>query len=99
MGLFLSPFFEQGIVTPPCGHDQLAMKTLAAATPGLDGVAVGAEGDHLGWIIRAAHGQVVDVVDLQDRVACVCQVLDVAGAAWVLAVALAAEQDGTASRV
>ena len=48
----------------------------------------------MGWEVLAAFGQVVDVVDFQDRVAYVGQVLDVAGAAGVLTVALAAEHDG-----
>ena len=38
---------------------------------GLDRVAVRAEGHHLGRVVGAAEGQVLDVVDLQDRVAAV----------------------------
>jgi hypothetical protein len=69
---------------------------LATAAAGLDGVAVRAEGHHLGRVVRAAERQVAHVVDLKDGIACRRPVLDVAGAARVLAAATAAHQDGPA---
>lgn len=68
---------------------------------GLGGVAVGAQGDHLERVIVAAQGQVVDVVDLQDRGAVVGAVVDVAGAAGILAMGAfpqAADGDGAPIR-
>jgi hypothetical protein len=37
-------------------------------------VGVGTEGGHLGWVIGTALGQVVDMVDFQERVAGVGEV-------------------------
>lgn len=48
---------------------------------GLDRVAVRAQGDHLDRVIRAALGDISDVVDFQERFAVVADVLDVAGPA------------------
>ena len=51
-----------------CDRDESLTDLFAIAAAGLDGVAVGAEGDHLHRIVGAVLGQVVDVVDLKDRV-------------------------------
>ncbi len=59
----------------------------------LDGMAVRAEGDHLGRMVRAAKGQVVYVINLQNRFAPNGEVLDVAGAARVLAASSTAKKD------
>jgi len=58
-----------------------------------DRVAVRAQRDHLHWVIRTAKGQIVDVVDFQDRGSAIGHVMDVAGAVGVLAPSLAAQQD------
>ena len=74
-------------------REELGAELPAGPAAGLDRVAVGAQGDHLGRVIGPAERQVPDVVDLQDRVTGPGPVLDVAGAARVLAPAAAANQD------
>jgi hypothetical protein len=85
-------------VTATRHRQQHSTELLAGPAAGLDRVAVRAQGDHLGRVVRTAEGQVPHVVDLQDRVARRRPVLDVAGAAGVLAPAAAADQDGPACR-
>lgn len=63
------------------------------AAAGLDGVAVRAERDHLGWVVSTSEGQVTYVIDLQNRFALLRVVLDVAGASRVPATSSAAEKD------
>jgi len=50
-----------------------------------------AQGDHLYRVVWTALSEVLDVVDLEDRVTVIGQVVDVAGAARVLASARAAQ--------
>jgi hypothetical protein len=59
-------------------------------------VAVRAQSNHLRGIVGAALGQVVDVVDFQDRVAAVGLIIGPSGATRVLALARAANQYGVA---
>jgi hypothetical protein len=40
---------------------------LPSAAAGLDCVAVRAQRDHLLWVVRAALGEILDVVHIQDR--------------------------------
>jgi hypothetical protein len=54
-----------------CDLEEPLTELFAIAATGLDGVAVGAEGDHLDRIVGAVLCQVVDVVDLEDRVSCI----------------------------
>jgi len=55
----------QVIVPPPgCREEDLLQLTPGAATR-LDGVAVRAQGDHLGREVLAVLGQVVEVVDFR----------------------------------
>ena len=49
-------------------REQFLAQLLPGAAPGLDGVAIGAQRDHLLGVIRASQGEVLDVVDFQDRV-------------------------------
>src|SRR5690242_19437032 len=84
---------------PLAGYRQQFLAQLLPGTaPGLDGVAVWAQRDHLLRVVRAALGEVLDVVDFQDRVSGIGGVLRLARAARALAVPDAAQQDGTAGR-
>jgi hypothetical protein len=47
-----------------CDLEESLTELFTIAATGLNGVAVGAEGDHLDRIVEAVLGQVVDVVDL-----------------------------------
>ena len=51
-----------------CDLEESLTEVFAIAATGLDGVAVWAEGDHLDRIVGVVLGQVVNVVDLKDRV-------------------------------
>jgi hypothetical protein len=82
----------------PSGVEKDRAEFFTGAPAGLDRVAVRAEGNHLGRVVRAPEGQIVHVVDLQDRAAPVGAVLDVAGAARVSATAPAAKKD-SATRI
>jgi hypothetical protein len=54
-----------------CDLEESLTELFAIAATGLDGAAVRAEGDHLDRIVGTVLGQVVDVVDLKDRVSCI----------------------------
>jgi hypothetical protein len=84
-------FFEQGVVMESCGFEKNWAEFIARAAAGLDGVAVRAQCDHLGRVVGAAEGQVLYVIDLQNRFAPDGAVLDVAGATRVLATASTAQ--------
>jgi hypothetical protein len=76
------------VVLLPRGLEKDWAKFFASAPTRLDRVAVRAEGNHLGRVVRAAKSQIVYVIDLQNRFAPDGAVLDVAGAARVLAVSI-----------
>ena len=76
-----------------CDDDQFSTQLLPLLASRLDRVTVGAQGDHLHWVVRTAESQVMDVVDLENRVTAVGQVMYVATAAGVLAPALTAQQN------
>jgi hypothetical protein len=59
---------------------------LPGTAAGLDRVAVGAQRDHLLWVVRAALGEILDVVHVQDRASGLGDVLRLTRAARVLAV-------------
>ena len=59
---------RSGVLVQALADASETEELLAIAATGLDDVAVGAEGDHLDRIVGAVLGQVVDVVDLEDRV-------------------------------
>src|SRR5690349_22062312 len=73
-------------------REQFLAQLLAGAAAGLDRVAVGAQGDHLLGVVRAAQGEILDVVHFQDGVSGIGGVLGFARAVRVLAVAFAAQQ-------
>ncbi len=54
-----------------CDLEESLTEPFTIAAAGLDGMAVGAEGNHLNRIVGAVLGQVVYVVDLKDRLFCV----------------------------
>ncbi len=80
-------------------REQFMTQLLSGTTPGLDRVAVGAQRDHLHWVVRAALGEILDVVHIQDRASGLGDVLWLTRAARVLAVPFAAQQHGTARRL
>jgi hypothetical protein len=84
-------FFEQFQVTIPRGLEKDRSEFIARATASLDGVAVRAQRDHLVRVVGTAEGQVLYVIDLQNRLAPDGAVLDVAGATRVLATASTAQ--------
>jgi hypothetical protein len=65
-------------VSLPCDDEQFSAQLLPFLSARLDRVAIGAQGDHLNWVVRAAHGEVLDVVDFEDRLAFVGLVANVA---------------------
>ena len=79
----------------PRGFEEDGAEFFAGTATGLDCVAVGAERDHLGRVVGTAEGQVVYVVDLQNRFPRVGAVLDVTRATRVFASSAAAKKDGT----
>ena len=83
----------------PGYREQFMAQLLPSAAAGLDGVAVGAQRDHLLWVVRAALGEILDVVHIQDRASGIGDVLRLTRAARVLAVPFAAQQHGTARRL
>jgi len=85
-------------VALPSYREQFLAQLLPGTAPGLDFVAVGAQRDHLLGVIRAAQGEVLDVVDFQDRVPGIGDVLWLTGAVRTLAVAPAAQEDGAPRR-
>jgi hypothetical protein len=50
----------------PGYREQFMAQSLPGTAPGLDRVAVGAQRDHLLWVVRAALGEILDVVYIQD---------------------------------
>src|SRR6185437_8229715 len=72
---------------------------LPGAAASLDRVAVGAQRDHLLRVVRAALGEILDVVHIQDRPSGIGDVLRLTRTARVLAVPFAAQQHGTARRL
>ena len=78
-------------------REELGAELLAGPAAGLDRVAVGAQGDHLGRVVGPAQRQVPDVVDLQDRATGPGLVLDVTATARVLAPAAAGATERTRS--
>ena len=83
----------------PGYREQFMAQLLPGAAAGLDCVAVGAQRDHLLWVVRAALGEILDVVHIQDRPSGIGNVLRLTRAARVLAVPFAAQQHGTARRL
>ena len=62
------PRRAQGVMPSAGDNEEFLPKLFPRSAAGLDGVAVGAQRDHLDRVVRAAAGQVVDMVDLEDRV-------------------------------
>src|SRR5690348_12758413 len=83
----------------PGYREQFMAQLLPGAAAGLDRVAVRAQRDHLLRVVRAAPGEILDVVHLQDGASGIGDVLRLARAARVLAVPFAAQQHGTARRL
>ena len=84
---------------PSAGDDEEFLpKLFPRSAAGLDGVAVGAQRDHLGRVVRAATGQVVDMVDLKDRITGVGAIVGLASAVRILAAAAAPQQHRTTGR-
>ena len=83
----------------PGYREQFMAQLLPGTAPGLDRVAVGAQRDHLLWVVRAALREILDVIHFQDRVTGIGDVLRFARAARVLAVPFAAQQHSTARRL
>ncbi|HEX3956305.1 MAG TPA: hypothetical protein VHZ03_06705 [Trebonia sp.] len=79
-------------------REQLLAQLLTGTAAGLDRVAVGAQRDHLLGVVWAAQGEILDVVDVQDRASGIGYVLGFTRAARVLAVPFAAHQHGTTRR-
>jgi hypothetical protein len=81
------------IPTPVCG----------VSASGLAGMAVGAQRHHVTGMIVPALGQILDVVDIQDRLTASGQLCWHAGAAWILAATAGAHEDratrGRAARI
>ena len=59
---------------PGC-REQFMAQPLPGTASGLDRVAVGAQRDHLLWVVRAALGEILDVIHFQDRVSGISDVL------------------------
>jgi hypothetical protein len=58
---------QDGLVPLPGYREQLLTQLLPGTAPGLDCVAVGTQRDHLLRVVRAALGEILDVVYVQDR--------------------------------
>jgi hypothetical protein len=71
---------------------------LPGTASGLDRMAVGAQRDHLLWVVRAALGEILDVIHFQDRVSSISDVLRLTCAVRALTVPFAAQQHSTARR-
>ena len=63
----------------PGYREQFMAQPLPGPASGLDRVAVGAQRDHLLWVVRTAFGEIVNVVHFQDRMSGVGDVLPAAG--------------------
>ena len=82
---------QDHLVPLPGCREQFMAQLLPRAAAGLDRVAVGAQRDHLLWVVRAALGEILDVVHIQDRPSGIGDVLRLTRAARVLAVPFAAQ--------
>ena len=80
---------------PGC-REQFVAQLLPGTASGLDRVAVGTQRDHLLRMVRAALGEILDVVHFQDWVTGISDVLRLTRAAWALTMPFAAQQHGTA---
>jgi len=87
---------QDRLVPLPGYREQFMAQPLSGTASGLDRVAVGTQRDHLLRMVRAAHGEILDVIHFQDRVSGVSDVLRLTRAARVLAVPFAAQQHGPA---
>jgi hypothetical protein len=68
-------------VSLPGYREQFMTQLLASTAPGLGRVAVGAQRDHLLWVVRATHGEILDVIHVQKRASGIGNVLRLTRAA------------------